>query len=111
MSYIVVNTYVNIYGCVEDVLYNTYPKILDSIKNGLILEILSNIDLTGTLYAKTYYSSLEYMNKIKNESFSSLLELFKNNNIHRTEFLGKSGSMYKDIGYKFSMVNSKMAKL
>ncbi len=88
----------------EDVQYKIYITALESIKNGLINEILLNISLCGTKISKTIYSSNEYLNKIKNADSVSLMKITKTHKFLRKVFLGAVGSIYENIGYKMNFL-------
>ncbi len=96
----------------EYMRYNTYNSLFEAVKNGIINEILLNINLAGCYYGKTYYTSTEYFNSISASlNMDSLMKIVKNHHIIREEFLGKIGSMYKNIGYKLSLNTINTAKL
>jgi hypothetical protein len=87
-----------------DIRSKIYKTVLESIKNGLINEILLNINLCGKYVSKKLYSSNEYINKIKSSNYISIMEIVKNHFRIRKEFLGSIGTMYENIGYKINLL-------
>ncbi len=99
MSYFLTITYKWINGVCEDKIYLIANSLFDSVKRALLDEIELNISLAGTLHAKTYYTSVDYMNKIKKSTNISLPRVIEEHYHIRKEFLGKIGKMYENCGY------------